>query len=231
MIRKSIISAALAAGLVSLPAVSSAQVPEVGLQFMTFPMTVEPMAVELLLGEGKTVEILVPSNELSPVVRVPRMSNLVFGETITNDENETSFKIYGQGKPTSAPRQLVLLLRKGKDMSNGIEVRAISSNIQEFAGGKLLFVNAATTDVAGEVGGKPFALKPGQQRLIEPKKQQNGRLAEVKFWYSKDNEAVPFFNSVWPVSDDFRGLIFFYNDPTSQNKIQLHSFRDFIADE
>jgi hypothetical protein len=231
MYRKSFIASTFAI-LTALSSLQSyAQEEQMSLQFITFPNTIEPLKVELLLSEGRTVELLVPSNELGPVVRVPRMATLVLGEKIINKEQEPEFKIYGQGKSTSAPKQLVLLLRKGKDMASGFDVRAISSDTSDFSGGKLLFVNAAKIDIAGDVGKNTFALKPGTHKIIKPKLEANGRLAEAKFWYNKDGEAVPFFNSMWPVSDQFRGLIFFYHDPNNNHKIQIHSFRDFIAEE
>lgn len=225
---KSFITAALIA-LSSLQ--SYAQEELMSLKFITFPMTMEPMKVELLLSEGRTMELLVPSNELSLTVRVPRMSSLVFGESIINKEQKPEFKIYGQGKPSAGPKQLILLIRKGNDMSSGLEVRAISSDINEFAGGKLLFVNATKIDIAGDVGKKPFTLKPGIHTIIKPKLEENGRLTEVKFWFNNNGEAVPFFNSMWPVADQYRGLIFFYHDPNNDNKIQIHSFRDFLGEE
>lgn len=225
---KSFITAAFVA-LSSLQ--SYAQEELMSLKFITFPMTMEPMKVELLLSEGRTMELLVPSNELGPTLRVPRMASLVFGESIINKEQKPEFKIYGQGKPSAGPKQLVLLIRKGKDMSSGLEIRAISSDINEFAGGKLLFVNATKIDIAGDVGKKPFTLKPGMHTIIKPKLEENGRLAEVKFWFNNKGEAVPFFNSMWPVADQYRGLIFFYHDPNNDNKIQIHSFRDFLGEE
>ena len=200
------------------------------LQFMTFPMTVEPLEVEMLVGEGKTVTLNVPSNEFSETLRVPAMASLVFGKTVVDEvEKKPTFKIYGQGKPAAAPKQLVLLIRKGPKMADGVEVRAISSDIKEFGGGKILFVNAARTSIGGKIGHQPFALKPGAHTIIKPKLEPNGRLTYVELFYSHEGKAVPFFNTLWPVADQFRGLVFFYNDPNNQNKVQLHSFRDFLG--
>lgn len=214
-------------GLVGLPC-DAQQAETFAMQFMTFPMTIEPLKVELLVGEGKTMELLVPSNELSSTVLVPRMASLVFGETVRNKEGKPEFKIYGQGKPAAAPKQLVLLLRKGQDMAAGFEVRAISSDLKEFAGGKLLFVNACRIAIGGRAGYKPFALKPGAHTIVEPKLEANGRLAFVEFFYDKDGAAIPFFSTLWPVSKNYRGLVFFYQDPNSDYKIRLHSFRHFL---
>jgi hypothetical protein len=202
--------------------------PAMALQFMTFPMTMEPLKVELLVGEGKTVPLEVPSNELGPVVRVPRMPSLVFGETVLNAEQKPEFKVYGKGKPAAEPKQLVLLLRKGPDMAGGFEVRAIPSDIKNFDGGKILFVNAARVDIGGKTGKVPFALKPGAHAIVKPGLEANGRLSHVEFFYSLDGKAVPFFSSMWPVAKEFRGLVFFYNDPNNANQIQLHSFRHFL---
>lgn len=216
-------------GLSMLP--SSAQEQEtMRLQFMTFPMVIEPLELELLIGEGRTVKIDVPSNELSETVRVPSMTSLVFGKTVVDEvEKKPTFKIYGQGKPAAGPKQLVLLLRKGAAMSDGFEVRSLSCDIKDFGGGKLLFVNAAKVSVGGKIGRQPFALKPGAHSIIKPKLEPNGRLTYVELAYSLDGKAVPFFNTLWPVADQYRGLVFFYHDPNSENKIRIHSFRDFLG--
>jgi len=198
------------------------------LQFMTFPMTMKPLDLELAVGKGKTVKLRVPSNELGPTVRVPRMSSLVFGKTTLNEKQEPVFKVYGKGKPVAAPKQLVLLLRKGRDMAAGFEVRVISSDINKFAGGKLLFVNAAKINIGGYAGGVKFALKPGAHTIVKPKLEANGRLAHVKFFYNKKGETSPFFSSMWPVAKHNRGLVFFYHNPKNANKIQLHTFRHFL---
>ena len=200
------------------------------LQFMTFPMVMEPLEVELLVGEGKTVILKIPSNEFSETVRVPRMASLVFGKTVFDEkEKKPSFKIYGQGKPDEASKQLVLLIRKGGTMVDGFEVRAISSDIKAFGGGKLLFVNATKVSIGGKTGDKPFALKTGAQAIIKPKLEANGRLTHVEFFYAREDKAVPFFSAMWPVADHYRGLVFFYHDPNNENKIRIHSFRDFLG--
>ena len=223
---------AAAGAFLSAAAPSNAQQAGVKMQFMTFPMTMEPLRVELLVGEGKTLELFVPSNELGPIVKVPPMASLVFGETVMGAEDEPEFKVYGKGKPIQAPKQLILLLRKGNDMAGGFEVRAVSSDIGQFGGGRLLFVNAASIDIAGKIGGQnAFALKPGAQTILKPKMEANGRLAHVEFFYNKEGKAVPFFSSMWPVDKLTRGLDFFYHDPNNANKIQLHSFRDFLDAE
>ena len=214
-------------GMACLPC-GAQQGGKLALQFMTFPMTMKPLQVELLVGEGKTVKLDVPSNELGPIVRVPRMSSLVFGKTDVNEEGEPEFKIYGQGKPVAAPKQLVLLLRKGRDMAAGFEVRVISSDVKKFAGGKLLFVNAAKISIGGYAGGVQFAIKPGAHTIVKPKLEANGRLAHVKFFYNKKGKASPFFSSMWPIAKHNRGLVFFYHNPKNANKIQLHTFRHFL---
>lgn len=214
-------------GMASLPC-SAQQSEKLALQFMTFPITMKPLQVELLVGEGKTIKLDVPSNELGPIVRVPRMSSLVFGKTDVNEEGEPEFKIYGQGKPVAAPKQLVLLLRKGRDMASGFEVRVISSDIKKFAGGKLLFVNASKVYVGGFAGSVKFALKPGAHTIVKPKLEANGRLAHVEFFYNKKGKTTPFFSSMWPIAKHNRGLVFFYHNPKNANKIQLHTFRHFL---
>lgn len=223
---------ALAAAFALFPLPIQAQEQEtMRLQFMTFPLTIEPLEVELVVGEGQTIKLKVPSNEFSETARVPRMASLVFGESVMDAENKPSFKVYGRGKAAAESKQLVLLLRRGKTMADGFEVRAIPSDIEHFGGGKLLFINASTTNIGGKAGHQPFALKPGGHTIIKPKLEANGRLAYVEFFYSRDGKPIPFFNSMWPVADNNRGIAFFYNDPNKQNKITLHSYREFLGEE
>lgn len=214
-------------GIAALPC-DAQQAETFALQFMTFPMTIEPLKVELLIGEGKTMELNVPSNELGPIVRVPRISNLVFGETVTKPDGKEEFKVYGRAPSLAAPKQLVLLLRKGTEMSEGFEVRCISSDIASFDGGKILFVNAAKVDIGGTAGTVKFALKPGAHTIVKPGLQPNGRLSHVKLYYNKNGSATPFFSSMWPVAKHYRGLVFLYHDPNSANQIRIHSFRHFL---
>lgn len=217
-------------GLAALPCAAQ-QEETYALQFMTFPVPMEPLKVEMLVGEGKTIELQVPGNELGPTVRVPRMASFVFGETVLNAEQKPEFKVYGKGTPSTAPKQLVLLLRKGNDMASGFDVRAVASDIKAFDGGKILFVNAAKTDIGGKAGGNvKFSLKPGAHEILKPGLEANGRLAHVEFFYKKQGKAVPFFSTMWPVAKHFRSLVFFYQDPNNADKIQLHTYRHFLEE-
>jgi hypothetical protein len=201
----------------------------VAVQFLTFPKTMEPVKVELLVGEGVTTELEVPSNELSPTIRVPRMSSWVFGKTETGEDQKPTFKIYGQAKALADGKQLILLIRKGKEISDGVDVRPIANDIATFGGGKFLFMNAAQVDVAGETGGVTFALKPGAMTIVKPKADANGRLFQAMFYFRRDNEPRPFFSSKWPISENTRGLIFFYHDPDTK-QLRMHTIRHFLGE-
>jgi hypothetical protein len=200
----------------------------ISLQFLTFPKSMEIMKVEMIIGEGRTMTIDVSSNELSQVVRVPALPAWVFGKMETDENNKPIFKTYGQTKALSNDKQLILLIRKGKELADGLEVRAIANDISNFGGGEFLFMNAAKVDIAGETGGVTFALKPGAMTIIKPKAEENGRLFHAMFYFRRDEEPRPFFSSKWPISDTTRGLIFFYHDPDSA-QLRLHTIRHFMG--
>lgn len=231
MIPKGFFHAALAAFILLVCPAGAQDAGSMRLQFMTFPQTMEPLEVELLVGGGQVVKLSVPSTEISETVRVPILSTLVFGKTVLDKENKPSFDVYGRGQALSVPKQLIFLLRKGKEMSEGLEVRAISGDFNDFAGGKFLFVNAARTSIGGKAGDVVFSLKPGAHTILKPGLESNGRLSHVQFFYNNAGKAVPFFSSMWPVAEHYRSLIFFYNDPNRADKVYLHSFRDFLLDE
>ena len=211
---------------------AQAQQPQVELKFITFPSTLEPMEMEMIVGEGEVRKLEIPSNELSEPYRVQRLNQMVFGKMGQDTEGNPKFDTWGKGNFSSGAKQIVLILRKGKTLEEGFEVRAISSDPNAFGGGKMLFLNASGLDIAGTAGTKPFSLKPARHAIVEPKAERNGRLAFVEFFYrNKEGKAEGFFNSWWPVDKFSRGLIFFYQDPARDNRITFHSYREFLPEE
>jgi hypothetical protein len=199
----------------------------VTLQFLSFPKAMDPQPVELLLGEGKTVEVATPTNALSQPYKVKRQGGWAVGKTEVNDKGESAFKVYGKAPGLSSSKQLILLVRKGPENADGMEVIPIDNDVKNFGGGKFLFINAAKIDIAGEAGGVKFVIPPSKRTIIQPKPDENGRNFHAMFYFRKDNEARPFFSSKWPIDKQARGLIFFYHDSTTQ-RLRIHSIQDFM---
>jgi len=204
-----------------------AQEESVTLQFLSFPKAIDPKPVELLLAEAKTLQVEIPSNELSKTYKVPRQTVWAVGETTTGEDGKPIFKVFGQAPALTANKQLILLVRKGENNSDGMTVIPIENDIKNFGGGKFLFMNAAQVDIAGDTGGVKFVIKPGTHTIVTPKADEDGRNFLAMFYFRKDTEARPFFSSKWPIGDNARGLIFFYHDPEG-NHLRLHTIRDFV---
>lgn len=225
---KGIIRPGLAALLLIITgAACHAQDGAVTLRFLSFPKSIDPEPVELLTGEGRTIEVEIPSNELSPPYKVPRLAVWSVGETIDGPDGKPVFNEFGRARALSSPSQLILLLRKGAAHSDGFEVLPIDNRVGRFGGGRFLFMNASKVDVAGEVGGETFAVPPGGHTIVTPRAGENGRTFLARFFYRVDKKAKPFFSSKWPTSEQSRGLIFFYQDPDTK-RLRLHSIRDFL---
>ena len=79
------------------------QTAGVTLRFLSFPKEIEPPPVELLLGEGKTTKIEIPSNELSGPYKVPPLAAWVVGETTKGPEGKAVFKEFGRAKALASP--------------------------------------------------------------------------------------------------------------------------------
>ncbi len=71
---------------------------KISLQFLAFPKKLQPLPVELLVGEGKTIEVDTPGNELSTTYKVPPLESIVVGKTTVNEEGESVFQVYGKAK-------------------------------------------------------------------------------------------------------------------------------------
>ena len=216
----------LCAGISVLPCLAQ-EGESVTLQFLSFPRAINPEPVELIVGEGKTIKVETPTNELSAPYKVKLQSIWQVGETVVGKDDKPAFKVFGQAAALASSQQLILLVHKGKTNSDGFDVIPIDYRPTEFGGGKFLFMNAAKIDIAGVVGSEKFVVKPGQHSIIKPKADRDTKgLCNILIYFRKDDQAKPFFSSTWPLSDVARSLIFFYHDPDTKH-LRLHTIRDF----
>lgn len=228
-----IILAALA--LTCLPMTAHAQTAgEISLQFVSFPKSVDHQPLELLIGDGKTLPIQAPSNTLSQPYKVGPLSEWVIGKTdvISKDgEQKTVFTTYGRTASIPSNNQLILLIRTGKENSDGLRVIAMDNNMDHFGGGQFFFMNAAKIDIAGKVADASFVIKPGTFSIIKPQagveEREGMMVAFTKLYYQGKKGATPFFSSTWPVNEKARSMIFFYHDPHN-DRLRFHSIRNFI---
>lgn len=188
---------------------------QVSLQFLAFPKKMRPLPVELLVGEGKTIQVETPGNELSPIYKVARLESIVVGKTIVNDKGKPEFSVYGKAPSIAASKQIILLIRKGKEDSDGFVVLPINGELGDFGGGSYLFINASRMNVAGVIGDSKFALKPGQQKLLKPKPDFEGEICQVTFAYQREDKWKTFKDTRWSANKSYRSLVFFHQDPES----------------
>ena len=216
-----------------LPAL--AQEPEqVTLRFLSFPKSASPQPVELLIGDGETLEVKIPTNTLSAPYKVKRLSTWAVGKTepAKNKDENSSFASYGSAPSIASPDQLILLIRNGKENADGMRVVPMDNRTGSFGGGQFFFMNAAKVDIAGMLGGTKFVLKPGAHTIIEPTEMNKregggGDLFFTEFYFRKETEARPFFSSSWPANDKARSMVFFYHDPHNE-RLRMHTIRDYI---
>lgn len=222
---------ALFAGI-TLSLSARAQDATIQLQFISFPKAADSKPVELLLGNGETLKIDLPSRDLSSTYEVPALSSWVLGNTIVNPDGKASFSVYGKTPSISANRQVILVLRKGAKNSDGMELIPMAATPSNFDGGSYFLYNATSVDIAGSIGTGKFSLKPGEYSLISPKptKVKNDRkYAFAQIFYRKGEDIQPLFSSTWRFNDLARSMVFFYHDPVTKH-LRLHTIRDYIKE-
>ena len=230
MFRPSSFRPVLAAFFATIILVCQAQQEEkVTLQFLSFPKDLDPKPVELLTGDGKTTEVKIPTNEFSETYSVTRLKKWVVGKTETGKDGKPTFTVFGEGPALDSPKQLILLVRKGKANEDGMVVIPIDIQQSTYGGGSFLFLNAATLDIAGVLGEAKFAIKPGKFIVTKPSpaKDEPLGLVQASFFYRKDDEVKPLFNSTWPLNKQARTMVVFYEDPET-GRLTRHSIRDFL---
>jgi hypothetical protein len=151
----------------------------------------------------------------------------VVGETTDGPDGKPMFKELGRTTAPASPQQILMLVRKGKDIADGFDLIALDSRTSGFGAGKYLFMNAAKVEVAGVVGEEKLVVKPNQHIIIKPKIPNGEHTVHAALYFRKNDEAKPFFSSEWRISDDARNLIFFYHDPQTTH-IRLHAIKDYI---
>jgi hypothetical protein len=192
----------------------------ISLQFLSFPALSTPQPIELLIGENETIPIEIPSNELSPDYKVARSESAVIGITTKNEKGKPTFKVLGKAPLLASTKQIIILLRKGENDSDGFEVIPIDGALTNFSGGSFLFVNISKINIGGVIGDKNFALKPGQRNLIKPKATHEGGGCQVTLAFQKnesENKVKKFYDTRWSVNDTFRTLVFFYHEPETKS--------------
>lgn len=222
--RTSLLTLLIPLGIASMAAGQNPQ--EVTLQFLSFPRAHDPAPVELLLANQSTMEVEIPTNALSSTYQVPPSNTWVVGETVVGEDGRSQFKELGRAAAINSPSQLIMLIRKGEDHSEGFAVLVMDNRETSFGGGRFLMMNASNVDIAGEVGSERFAIRSGAHSIIRPRSESDERSFHAMFYFRADENVRPFYSTRWPVSDRARSLVFFYNDPAN-GRIRLHTIRSF----
>ena len=173
-----------------------AQTSTVNLQFVSFPKAANDEPIELLLGEGRTMVVEIPTNSISKTYKVPALSTWSLGKSSTHEEGEFIFQIYGKVQSLGTTDQLILVIRKGRNDTDGLELTPLNNNPEGFSGGKYFLLNATSVDIAGTIGTGKFSLKPKQHDLIAPKPTKikgDRKYCFAKFFFRKEEEVQPFF--------------------------------------
>lgn len=193
---------------------------ETSLQFLAFPQQENPKPIELAVGKNKTIPVETPGNELSPTYKVKGITSIAVGITTLNDNKQPVFQVLGAAPALASPKQIILLMRKGENNSDGFVVIPIDGSLSNFSGGSYLFINASKLGTGGLIGDKKFALKPGQRTLLMPAPTHAAGGCQVTLAYQRDEndeKGKVFYDTRWSVNKRYRTLVFFYQDPESGN--------------
>ncbi|MFM7182851.1 MAG: hypothetical protein ACKO2G_15495 [Verrucomicrobiales bacterium] len=206
----------------------SAQDATVSMRFLAFPAKAEPEPVELVVGEGKTIKVDTPGNELSQPYKVANPAVIAVGQTGVGSDGKPAFNTYGKATGISAKEQIVLLLRKGEANSDGFVVLPLSADLDSFGGAHFLFINASNLEVGGRIGDKTIQLKPGQRTMLKPTPDFTDDICQVSLAYMRDNKWKMFFDTRWPANDQSRAIVFFYQNPQT-GRLGIAPITDIVA--
>lgn len=208
----------------------SAQEKEVSLQFVSFPISSQSEPIELLIGDGKSITVELPTTSLSPSYKVPALSQWSLGKMTTDEDGEPVFRSFGKARSVNTSKQLVLVIRKGANYEDGLEIIPLKYDAKNFGGGKYFLMNATKVDIGVDFGSAKVGLKPSERKLVEPKASRivNGnKQLFIKLYFRNKGGMKPFYSSTWRLNDKARSLVFFYHEPHNK-RIRTHTIRSYI---
>ncbi len=208
----------------------SAQEKEVSIQFISFPISNQSAPIDLLIGDGKSISVELPTSSLSPIYKVPAMSQWSLGKMNVTDDDKKVFKSLGTVKAIASSNQLIIVLRKGETYKDGLEMIPINYDLEKFGGGQYLMMNMTKVDIGVELGTTLAALKPNKPQLVKPKVNEAAKTKKqlaTRIYFRKGDKVKPFYSSSWRLNYKARTLVLFYHDPNNQ-RIRTHTIRNFI---
>ena len=217
-------------GLILSTMILNAQDKEVSVQFVSFPISNDPEPIELLVGEGKSLSVELPTTNLSPVYKVPAMNQWVLGKMAIGQKEQKTFKAYGKAESAGTGTQLVLVIKEGKTFADGLKLIPMKYDPEYFAGGRFFMMNTTKVDIGIEMGTTRVGLKPDTFKLIDPEasKEVNGnKQLFIKVYFRNEDKMKPFYSSTWRLNDKARSLVFFYHDPDCL-RIRTHTIRNYL---
>lgn len=206
-----------------------AEEDQVELQFVTFPEVANAEPVELLIGKGEVIKIELPTNALSPVYKVNRLSQWALGKSSIGADEEFAFDIYGKAASLASSKQLILVIRRGEKVLDGLELILMDNKDSKFGGGMYFFMNAAKVDIAVKVGDKKFGLKPRKYKLVDPKPSRtkgSRKYLNIKIYFRKGDNFQDFYANILRYSDRARNMMFIYHDPHTK-QFRTHTIRNY----
>lgn len=210
--------------------ISQAQEEKVQLQFVSFPKAENPEPLQLVIADGKTIEIETPTNRLSRAYEVSGLKEWTIGKSVAKDDQKTELQILAKAPALNAKKQIILIIRKGAE--GQIELKTIDGSGSEFGGGKCFIMNASKVDIGGVIGGKKFLTKPDNYVIIQPDASNldaGHQSSNTYIFFRKEDKPEPFFTSTWRLSDKARNLVFVYHE-SDENRLRLHIIRDYLKD-
>jgi hypothetical protein len=214
----------------ALMLMADAQQPEVTIRFVSFPLTNEEEAIELISGEGKTIKVELPTNRLSVEYKVPKVQKWVLGKTVEGaKKGEKTFDVFGEVSAVDSAKQLILVIRGGADKPKDFTLTAFDGGQAGFTGGSYLFFNASKVDIAATLGESKLLLKPQSHKLLIPsltKQEKEQNQVYTRIYFRRGEEAVPFYTSAWRFNEKARSMVFFHHD-VHTGQLRTHTIRDY----
>jgi hypothetical protein len=208
----------------------NAQDKEVSLQFVSFPISENSEPIELLVGEGKSLAVELPTTNLSPVYKVPAMSQWVLGKMEVGEKEQKTFKVYGKAESSGTAIQLILVIKKGVTFADGLKLIPIKYDPADFAGGDFFMMNTTKVDIGIDLGATKVGLKPDTFKLVKPeasREVEGNKQLFIKVYFRNEEKMTAFYSSTWRLNDKARSLVVFYHDPDN-HRIRTHTIRNYL---
>jgi hypothetical protein len=209
---KTIVSMLLAlcgAGFLVSPAATAAEPPDktVKARFRVFGWDDSPTDLNYEF-RGKDAALAIIQDNRSVFYDYTGTAVITFYRLKIGSDGKPVREIAARADLSQAGPWPLILLAKNQAKPERYDARVLRDDLVSFPAGSYAFSNFTGASINGSLGGRLFALQPGQHELIKATPRGNGTTVFAALIKTEERQKVPIYTNNWAIRPAMRTRVF-----------------------